>query len=74
MAAKQVVKQTSLIHEVNAIGQHRIVAIKGGVPSHSPWFEYHSIAVFGRYRASLQGNAAIPQGVFTVAAVSHEVL
>jgi hypothetical protein len=64
----------SLIQEVNAIGQHRIVIVKEGIPSHSGWFEHHTIAVFGKYRGSLTGNAAFPQGIFTVTPVASEVL
>jgi hypothetical protein len=67
-------RQTTIVQETNSIGQHRIIIIKDGVPSHSAWAEHYALAVFGRYRGSLSGNAAIPQGVFTVSLVDSESL
>jgi len=64
----------NLIHESNAAGQHRIVVIKGGVPNASRWYEHHTIAVHGKYRATLVGSEALPQGIFTVSPSIFETL
>lgn len=65
---------TTLIHERNGAAQHRIVHVRGGIPTASKWFEHHQVAVYGNYRALYNGNEALPTGVFRVTEVPHEVL
>lgn len=74
VACKASPTATSLIHELNALGQHRIVQIRNGIPTTSPWFEYRQIAVFGQYRAVVAGSESLPTGIFKVSAAAHEVL
>ena len=67
---------TSLIHEINERGQHRILHIRNGVPCLSRWFEAHQIAVYGKFRATVPGvfGEALPSGVFTVTPQECEVM
>lgn len=58
--------KSSLFHEVNSAGQHRIVKIVEGGSVKSEWFEHHQIAVLGNLRACVRGNDALPTGLFRV--------
>lgn len=64
----------SVVHECNQTAQHRIVIIRGGIPTASRWFEFREIAVHGVYRALAYEYPGLPIGVFRVSPVAHEVL
>ena len=62
------------VHEVDGHGRHRIVTFRSGIPERSEWFQPYEIAVFRDLRASTQDRGGIPQGIFRVTPVKHEVL
>lgn len=61
-----------LIHEVTT-AQHRLVILKQGVPTTSPWHEHRQVGLFGGYyfHVGALGNAP---PVFRVTPTDHETL
>ena len=73
MATAKVVPQ-SPVHEIDANGRHRIITFRAGIPSRSDWFQPYEIAHFRGLLASTREQGGIPQGIFRITAVNHEVL
>ena len=66
---------TTLIHEFDLHGNHRLVSIKDGVSQQGDWAGYQSIASFGKYHATTDYFAGVlPGGVFTTNNVAHTKL
>lgn len=61
-----------VIHEISPT-QHRLIIIKEGVPTHSPWKEFHQVGHFGPFyfHAGVLGD--IP-AVFRATPVSYEAI
>ena len=74
MKTKTVKQANTIIHEHNGNAQHRIIIVRSGIPTSSPWFEHHQIAQFKGLLASYDTVDGLPVGVFKVSAVAHENL
>ena len=62
-----------IVHEVRE-GLHRIIVIKeDGTNDAGSWTPTDQVAVNDKY-FSIQGDHVLPQGVFTVRVVPHQVL
>lgn len=65
---------STLVHEGNHEGQHRIVQLNAdGTNEVGKWTEAHQIATYGKYFA-ISGDSPLPQGVFTTNTVAAQVL
>ena len=65
--------KSTVVHEVSE-GQHRIVVLQeDGSNEAGQWTDASNVAVNGKY-FSITGESALPQGVFTVKSVPHQVL
>lgn len=63
----------TVIHEIQD-SRHRIVSIKGnGTNDTGEWVSCTEIAQHGKYLA-ICGDSVLPQGVFTVHSINHQVL
>lgn len=71
---KTPVFQQKPVHEVDSHGRHRIITFRAGIPQRSAWFEAYEIAHFNGLLASTKEQGGIPQGIFKIAGVAHEVL
>ena len=65
--------KSTVIHEVRE-GLHRIVIVHDDSTNDAgEWTPTDQVAVHGKY-FSIQGDHVLPQGVFTVKVVPHQVL
>ena len=63
----------TLIHEVRE-GQHRIVSVQeDGTNTTGEWVEQREVAKLDKWYV-IYGEHTLPQGVFTVKVVPHQVL
>ena len=62
------------VHETDSLGRHRIVTFRGGIPERSEWFQPYELAFFRGLHAATHTQGGIPQGIFRVTSVTHEVL
>jgi hypothetical protein len=67
--AKAPVSSTTLIHEINEKGFHRIVRITDGKSQFGEWAAHAAIAKLDSFRAATSVFADdLPQGIFTTTA------
>lgn len=72
---KQAKMATTILHEFNKEGQHRIVVIDpSSPPEFSAWFEAREMGYFKGFGCSAQGNLAVPEGIFAVRKVGHQTV
>lgn len=65
----------TLIHEMTADGQHRIVAVSDdGTNSTGEWVDTRQLATHLDVYANAGGVAVLPAGIFKVREVAHQVL
>ena len=65
----------TLIHEVNGLGEHRIVAIcSDGTNSAGEWAVAHKLASHLDVLANADPDSGLPLGVFKIKEVAHQVL
>ena len=62
-----------ILHERNEI-RHRLVIIKNGIPTHSPWCENHQVGLFNGVFFHVGGAGSAVPNVFRVSEVAAEVL
>ena len=63
---------TQVLHEKSP-AQHRLVLLKSGVPSRSPWFENRQVGKFQSFYFHVGAAGDLPE-VFRATSVSHEEL
>ena len=61
-----------ILHETTDT-QHRLVILKGGIPSRSPWYENRQVGKFQNNYFHVGAAGDLPE-VFKATAVNHEVL
>lgn len=65
----------TLIHEVNKLGEHRIVAVSSdGTNSAGEWAAAHNLATHLDVLANADPDSGLPLGIFKVKEVAHQVL
>lgn len=72
MKPKRAVRK--VIHERNALSQHRLIILRGDIPEASPWWEAHEVGRWKGMVAAGRGNVVMDEGVFRLVAVAHEGL
>lgn len=67
---------STLIHEYNDKGQHRIVKVFSDSTNEcSSWVDVHNLAKLGKFLAHGGSvDQALPPGIFTIREVAHQVL
>lgn len=66
--------ESTLIHEVNEKGQHRIVSFATATAK-GEWAAHTEIASLGSYRATTEHfKGVLPQGIFLTKEVAHLTL
>ena len=77
MSKRKVTKAapTTILHELNAHGQHRIVRLQDGKAQYGDWAAHTVVAKLDALRAATSYFAdSLPQGVFTTTSREHTVL
>lgn len=65
----------TLIHEVNARGQHRIVIVNDDKEVNAgEWSEAVDLAVNGKFFGNSDPGNGLPPGIFQVKEFTHQVL
>jgi hypothetical protein len=62
-----------IIHEGDTIGRHRLVILRNGIPTKSPWYEGREVGLYAGIYFHVGAGGSLPT-VFRASAVAHENL